>query len=115
MYIETPDKWTILKVCQGFKETIYKIMAGWNGGYLGADEWRINSGIASYEDCDDHYLFHGYSGSVYQCYKGREGFTSLSQSVYRRFVSESQGTDTTIEQITVEDYVKSQPSIRSTS
>ncbi len=47
----TPDSWVVLKVKAG-KGTFpfYKVLAGWSGGYLSGDSWRINSGITRVED-----------------------------------------------------------------
>ena len=42
--MQTPDSWVVLKITA---ETgvIYKVLAGWSGGYLDGDSWRLNSGI----------------------------------------------------------------------
>jgi hypothetical protein len=64
-----PDQWVMVKVTKD----LYKIFGSWRGGYTIGDSWRINSGIERTEDKGDHYLFYGYSGSVYKCYKDQEG------------------------------------------
>jgi hypothetical protein len=56
-------------------------MGGWYGGYLGADSWRINSGISKVELVRDTYKFHGHSGSVYLCSKNSYGATIFMNSV----------------------------------
>jgi len=66
---KTPDNWVVVKV----GEEIYKVLAGWSGGYLTSDSWKLNSGISEVKDDGNHWLFIGNSGSVYQCHK--EGYT----------------------------------------
>lgn len=66
----TPDHWVLIKLPE---DRGYKVLGGWSGGYLYGDSWRLNSGIKSTEEHDDYYLFYGYSGSVYKCFKNREG------------------------------------------
>ena len=63
-----PDNWVVVKVDEDF----YKVLAGWSGGYLDGDSWRLNSGITKVEEDGDYWLFIGESGSVYQCHK--EGY-----------------------------------------
>ena len=51
----TPDNWVVLKITNtkrsgntGYGRTeqvLYKVLAGWGGGYLDGDSWRMNSGI----------------------------------------------------------------------
>jgi hypothetical protein len=78
----TPDKWVILKITlKDSTEPIYKVFATWYGGYLGADSWRMNSGIVHVEESDNYYAFHGHSGSIYTCNKspncyGTSGYSS---------------------------------------
>ncbi len=77
----TPDRWVVVKI-EYKDELIHKVLAGWNGGYLGSDSWKLNSGITKIEMDEDYYLFHGYSGSVYKCHKNAYGFTSLTGSIF---------------------------------
>ena len=66
-----PDNWVIVEI-DNDGEPFYKVLAGWSGGYLDGDSWRMNSGITSIEAFETYYLIHGESGSIYQCYKNRE-------------------------------------------
>jgi hypothetical protein len=66
-----PDNWVIVKITMGDNPT-YKVLAGWSGGYLDGDSWRMNSGITKVEIEDDFYLFHGHTASVYKCHKHSE-------------------------------------------
>ena len=55
MKYNTPDNWVVVKVGEG----IYKVLAGWSGGYLTSDSWKLNSGISEVKDDGDHWLFIG--------------------------------------------------------
>lgn len=61
-----PDNWVVISFPQPLG---YKLLAGWSGGYLDSDRWRLNSGIVKATFEDPHWLFHGTSGSVYRCHK----------------------------------------------
>ena len=64
-----PDNWVVIKI-KGV-DPHYRVLGGWDGGYLDGDSWRMNSGITRVVDADDHWLhFRGSSGSVYRCNKG---------------------------------------------
>lgn len=76
-----PDKWVIIELSKGEK-TIRKILGGWYGGFTTGDSWRMSSGVKSVEEEGNFYIFHNYSGSVYKCHKGNEGFSSLTSSMY---------------------------------
>ena len=66
-----PDNWIILKVITE-EESYYKVLAGWSGGYLDGDSWRMNSGISKIEMSNNHYDFIGDTGSIYRCRKNGE-------------------------------------------
>jgi len=42
--IYEPERFIIMKL-----EKEYKVLGGWSGGYLGADIWRLNSGVSRFE------------------------------------------------------------------
>jgi len=77
----TPDKWVVVNITTKSGEQIDKVLAGWYGGFAGSDHWQLNSGIKQVDEFDNRFEFHGYSGSVYVCYKSAYGFTSLSRSM----------------------------------
>jgi hypothetical protein len=54
-----------------------KVFMGWHGGYLGSDSWQLNSGIKTVVDEGDAFVFEGFSGSKYRCYKSGYGTTML--------------------------------------
>lgn len=67
-----PDNWLLLKFDTKEHGIFYKVLAGWSGGYLYGDSWKLNSGVTKVEVDGDYYLFYGYSGSVYKCHKDSE-------------------------------------------
>lgn len=83
----TPDKWVIVKL-KHKGETFYKVLAGWSGSYLEGQSWRMNSGIAKVEATETHYLFTGFSGSVYQCSKNGYGTNMIMNNIVAKLASE---------------------------
>ena len=83
--MEIPDKWIVIKITGGDKP-LYKVFASWYGGYLGSDSWKINSGIKIIEECEYHFNFIGYSGSCYQCVKGRYGTNNYAQNILNSII-----------------------------
>lgn len=63
---ETPDRWVVVKTPE-----CHKVFGTWNDG-----RWRLNSGIKSVEEDEEHYYFIGYSGSNYKCRKDGDGLAS---------------------------------------
>lgn len=62
-----PNMWVVVELPGN--EAEFKVFGSWRGGYLHGDSWRLNSGIASVADADDHMDFVGHSGSVYRVHK----------------------------------------------
>lgn len=82
-----PDVWVLLEI-EASGETLYKVLAGWYGGYGSGDSWRINSGIAKVEERDEYYVFTGESGSEYVCNKRAYKMSGLSGSIYSSLVEQ---------------------------
>ena len=82
-----PDGWVIVKVLG--EDPHYRVFGSWSGGYLGADSWRMNSGIAKTErEGDTYLLFYGESGSVYKCLvSGHNRLSSYAAGILAQFVS----------------------------
>jgi hypothetical protein len=64
----TPDNWVMIKLA-GPEGPKYKVLAGWSGGYLDGDSWRLNSGVTAVHEDEAFYYFYGSSGSCYRCSK----------------------------------------------
>src|SRR5512133_2926140 len=82
-----PDRWVIIEIVntddtRKTTEKLYKVLAGWYGGYADGDQWRMNSGITKVEKDGDHIRFHGYTGSVYECHANSYGMSMLMEGVY---------------------------------
>mgnify|MGYP000945522004 CR=1 FL=1 len=76
----TPDSWVILKIAGN--DPHYRVLGGWSGSYLYGTSWRMNSGIVKVEDAGDYFIFHGSSGSTYECRKGGYGIrTSMMEPI----------------------------------
>ena len=95
-----PDVWVVFKVVNpSYKKPIYKVFAGWYGGYAGSDSWKMNSGITKVEEGEHTYSFHGCSGSTYvvpkakQCYR----MSGYMASVWANFMEKLKDSDTTFE------------------
>lgn len=89
----TPDTWVVLKLVSN-KKPVYKVLAGWGGGYLYGSSWKLNSGVTKIEEDGQCYLFHGSSGSVYRCRKssyGLSGYTSGILANFQKQADESEG------------------------
>ena len=78
----SPENWVIIK----FKgdDPHYRVIAGWSGGYLNGDSWRINSGIVRHEFDGDYWYFHGSTGSCYKCYKDNYRLYDSIAPVWKR-------------------------------
>ena len=100
-----PDNWKVLKIIKG-DTTVYKVLAGWLGGYLSGRSWRLNSGIKTVVEKPDYYVFHGYSGSMYKCYKKLEGLDWYTDDILNGLVKggKKEGIKTT--PIPVEEALK---------
>ena len=81
MSTNTPDCWVIVRLRHD-DNTIDKVLAGWYGGYLSGDSWKLSSGIETTEEFDNRYEFTNYSGSIYVCYKNRERMNGIMAMQY---------------------------------
>lgn len=80
-----PDRWVLLRVTPKGKESFYKVLGGWVGGYVDPDYWKLSSGCEVIEDFEDAWIMPQASGSIYYCNKGREGFTRLTADMLEYF------------------------------
>ena len=76
--IHTPDAWVLIHTTGG----IVRICAGWSGGYLDGDYWRISSGVEDMQEEGDWYLFPQHSGSVYRCHKNAETLRMCNGGIF---------------------------------
>jgi len=92
-----PDRWLLTKIANGKGDVAYKIFASWYGGYLGADSWKLNSGIVKVIEEENSYLFYGYTGSIYECHKGSYGISGYGSSVLANMIDQAQQIGGSIE------------------
>lgn len=107
----TPDRWVVVKIVKAGQPTVYKVMAGWYGGYLGSDYWQLNSGIAKMEDMGSAYLFYGRSGSLYLCPKGAEGTTGLTASVLSNMIEHAKEVGVKVEIVDAATFIQETKSV----
>jgi hypothetical protein len=98
-----PDNWVVIKITQqvksgntGYgrtKKVFYKVLAGWSGGYLGSDSWRLNSGIVDVEETVDSFIFIGHSGSRYICDKTQERLRMNTAGTWKALQEEAEGSE----------------------
>ena len=82
----TPDSWVPVLINSEKHGKIYKVLAGWYGGFAGADTWKLSSGIESISVSEDGTVITmpQSSGSTYVV--GREThMSSLMHSVFTDF------------------------------
>jgi len=94
----TPDNWIIVKFNTEKHGIFYKVLAGWSGGYLHGNSWKLNSGITSIKDSGDYWLIHGYSGSTYKCHKQSEFVRMNTAGVLKQLLDSGQCVEFPIEE-----------------
>lgn len=102
-----PNRWVIVEIVVSASTVIRKVLAGWSGGYLDADNWRMSSGITKVVEHDDRYDVHNQSGSTYTCFKSAVGVTSLSGSILNNLSNQAdERGDVSIKIIDIKDLIE---------
>lgn len=96
MNIHTPDAWVIVRIEHDGK-IVHRLLAGWVGGYVDGDRWRMSSGITDIYDEETHYLVKNQSGSKYRCDKASQRLTGMMQNVFWSYEQDYKGLGATIE------------------
>lgn len=103
----TPDVWVIVKITPTDEAPIYKVLAGWYGGYLNGDSWKLNSGITKYSVKGKHAVFTGDSGSEYSCHIGTERFSMMTGTIFASYSTQLEEAGLgTMEHIEFEQFKK---------
>jgi hypothetical protein len=76
-----PDRWVIVRT-HNDKKPFCKVLAGWYGGYLDGDSWRMSSPIESIEQNGDFYEISNSSGSKYLCHTDRNELTGVTAGIF---------------------------------
>lgn len=87
---EHPDSWVVLQFSgTDVVKPYYRILAGWRGGWTSRESWQLSSGVTSVTDCGKTWRVVNHSGSVYICAKDREGFSSMTLTVFNSYQKKS--------------------------
>lgn len=87
----TPDTWMVVEITSR-DTTLYKVFAGWYGGYTSGDSWKLNSGITETFRNGDNFEFVGYSGSKYICNIRDYKLSLYQQSVLETWLQDAKST-----------------------
>jgi len=98
----TPDRWIVVKISTE-NDTIDKVFANWYGGYLDGDSWKLSSGITETVEFEDRFEYTNHSGSLYICYKGREGMNSYGAGVLQHLTEKVTNANGTLEVLTKDE------------
>ena len=101
-----PDRWVIVRITSKEHPQIDKVVGSWFGGYGGSDSWRMNSGIERIEEHDKYYDIHGYSGSVYKCYKESQGWSAYTRGVIENMATQLEESGGMMKVIGIQEILK---------
>lgn len=77
-----PDRFVVVSVIKPDTGVRTKfIVAGFHGGYLHGDSWRVSRDVVKVTDEGDYWMMETRTGSVYQLYKGRYGTTGMTAGI----------------------------------
>ena len=77
-----PDNWVVVKI-KG-DDPHYRVLAGWSGGYLSGDSWRMNSGVTECKQDGERLEFYGSTGSCYSCHKETYGLRMNNAGIWKQ-------------------------------
>jgi len=81
--VYSPDQWVLVKLSGSeVPKPIYKVFAGWTGGFAQGDEWRLSSAIQKITKKSYGWKIENASGSIYRCHENSTGYTVYMKSVY---------------------------------
>lgn len=104
-----PDDWVIVLLDSKEFGKVYKVLAGWYGGYTQGDSWKLSSGIEGLEVGDKLYTMPQSSGSTYICHKNNERMSGLMSGVFASFAKQAEETKTfTISVVKMSDFLELQ-------
>lgn len=94
-----PDNWVLIRTPDNPDngEPVFKVVAGWRGGYASDDTWRVNSGITHVviEDEpwgeDKEFYIHGHTGSVYHCWDFNYGVSGATAGIIKQLMERGCG------------------------
>ena len=102
MSIYTPDCWTVLEFRSRYG-IHRKVFAGWYGGYLGSDSWKLSSGITKVTEFPNHYEFLNNSGSLYVCHKNVQRMNSYMSNILLGWHEQAKKVENSEDNFVIED------------
>lgn len=98
-----PDRWAVVRLdaeqdpITHQPTTTTHVLAGWYGGYLSSDEWRLSTRITQ-QTCDPAGLwtFHTISGSVYYAPGAQYGCTAYMAQILAELQQRTGGVTLTV-------------------
>jgi hypothetical protein len=88
-----PNTWIVVEIESKSLGKIQKVLAGWSGGYLDGDSWRLSSGITDIKETDDEWIITNESGSIYHCRKTARRFNTMTGSVFDYYKNRAEEQD----------------------
>ena len=79
-----PDHWVVLEFDHD-GDVIKKVFAGWGGGYLYGQSWKLSSGVTNQREFEDRFEFENESGSLYVCRKSSYGVSGYMTGIFSSF------------------------------
>ena len=99
----TPGCWIVVNISYADdpegKRLHQRVFGGWSGGYLDGDSWQMSSGILSFEELSDKYIFNNASGSTYVCFKTRYGIRGYAGAVLYDMTKRDEGKVSYVEAV----------------
>ncbi|MBT9138361.1 MAG: hypothetical protein DDT31_00919 [Syntrophomonadaceae bacterium] len=80
-----PDAWKIVEIDSPEHGKIFKVLAGWHGGYTVGDSWKLSSGIKDVKIDDKVFTMPQVGGSVYICHADNECMNEIMGDVFANF------------------------------
>jgi hypothetical protein len=97
----TPDRWVMLKLSMPSEpKPVFKILAGWVGGYLSGDSWKLSSGTTDamemHKEGTKVLRFGQCSGSEYVCCPESYGLTAYTSGILDGWLQDAKKAESTI-------------------
>lgn len=100
-----PDSWAIIRIQSAeMEKPVFRVAAGWAGGYTQGRSWKLSSSVDSVTFTDNGAVFHNSSGSYYHCNKHREGLDWYTADVVKSYQTEANNVNIAFEQISFVEF-----------
>lgn len=97
-----PHRWVITEISNR-DETFCKVLAGWRGGYLDGDSYRVSSRVEGIKEKKGYLEVTTKSGATYICHKHSNGLTLLTSSIITKWEEASKGSRVTIKILGIDE------------